>query len=405
MSSSPEIVSPKQSMSKLSKFLARSKDISPAENLGNRPELTSMRLPLAIAVLVAHNTPSWEFGDWTVLSLWFVLSGFLITSILIREWRTSGRLSLVRFYARRALRLLPALYFVVIALYIYAAFVYVSDSVQRINGDVIAAVFYFMDYRQALGYEPFLGYLGQCWTLAVEEQFYLIWAPLLAVALWWKGRKAAVAFAIVGTIACTVDRESLWFITHSARRLYYAFDSRGDALFIGCILGILFSWGYLSSLSPRAKKILAGIAFVAFVQFASVLMFISSTQSAPYIWAMSATEISAAIIIAHLVVNPNGIWSRLLRWKPIVHLGTITYGLYLWHWPIYIILNQTALPYLNIWELFALRVFVTLACAEISWYLIERHCLKLRTSRFAARVQGTDRPFDPTVTTYAKTSA
>ena len=350
-----------------------------AISLGNRPELTALRAPLALALLVFHQNTSIIVGAPTMMITWFVLSGFLITSILLRDHAINAKISIKKFYARRALRLLPALYMMIVAVYIYAAFVHVGDARQRINGDALASIFYYMDYRQAFGHEPFLGFFGHVWSLSVEEQFYAIWAPVMAIVLWKWSRKAALVLTIAGTLAVVANREYLWFSTRSVPRVYFAFDTRADAIFVGCILGFIFSWGVLSDMSVKQRKYLAVLAGVSTAFMAWVTVSMSLYSAAPYVWGQIVAEVGAALILAHVIASPNGWYAKTLRIRPLVHIGQITYAIYLFHWPIYVIINAAALPFLDSWGLFAVRVGVTLVFAEASWFLVERRMLKLRS--------------------------
>ena len=202
-------------------------------SLGNRPALTGIRFFLVMPVVIFHTNFETLPGSWATLSTFFILSGFLITSLLVNESRRTGSISLGKFYSRRAVRLLPPLFLTVALLGIYAAFVSVADASQRIWGDSAAAVFYYADFRQAFASNPLYGgFLTQCWSLAVEEQFYLIWAALLVVTLKFGHRKAAYALAIAGIVLCTGDR--IYTVLHApqwsiyvADRTYYPFNTRG----------------------------------------------------------------------------------------------------------------------------------------------------------------------------------
>ncbi len=211
--------------------------------LGNRPPLTGIRALALFTVLTYHSNFETLPGTWVALQVFFVLSGFLITAMLAGEGIRTGRVKLGSFYARRGVRLVPPLLLTVALLGIYAHFVNVSDASQRLWGDSLAAMFYYADYRQAFGHAPFFGYLAQTWSLSVEEQFYVIWSIAMVVAVAVHRRHLAYAFAIVGLLASTVDR--LYLIYHSHHfdnavfsRTYYAFDTRADALFLGCLLGL-----------------------------------------------------------------------------------------------------------------------------------------------------------------------
>ena len=231
----------------------------PRSAWGNRPPLTGIRALALSTVLVYHSNFKTLPGAWVALQIFFVLSGFLISHAVQRGYAPRqdqplavlreeggapgaaaaahrggpGHLRLVRPRGRR----LPA-------------------SV----GDSAAAMFYYADYRQAFGHAPFFGYLAQTWSLSVEEQFYIIWSILLVVTVAIHRRRLAYLLAIVGMAASIGDR--LWQVYSVAHfytpknvaftRVYYAFDTRADALFLGCLLGLLATDGYLQHWEPWA---------------------------------------------------------------------------------------------------------------------------------------------------------
>ena len=255
---------------------ARGEEIAPTGppttrtfSLGNRPALTGIRAVGVSLVLIFHSNFQTLPGSWVVLGVFFVLSGFLITSMLATENQRTGRISLSKFYSRRAVRLLPPLFLTIALLAIYASIVHVTDAAQRIWGDSAAAMFYYADYRQAFEHNPlYSGYLTQCWSLAVEEQFYLIWAALLLVALKFGRRRIAYAMACVGIIACTANRLHIVLDAHpwtiyTADRTYYAFDTRADALFVGCLLGLIATGGHLDGWKPMTRRALSAAALVS----------------------------------------------------------------------------------------------------------------------------------------------
>jgi peptidoglycan/LPS O-acetylase OafA/YrhL len=233
--------------------------------IGNRPALTGFRALLIGCILVYHSNFTTMPGAWAALGAFFVLSGFLITVMLATEHQKTGGIKLMRFYSRRSARLLPPLFMTVALLALYASFVRISNAADHVWADVAGAVFYYADYRSALGHGSPFGFLSQCWSLAVEEQFYLVWAMLLFAALKYGSRKLAYAIAIIGFALSMSDR--LWIVLHApvwntavAGRVYYAFDTRADALFVGCLLGLVATGSHLDGWKPWAKRILIGNA-------------------------------------------------------------------------------------------------------------------------------------------------
>jgi len=358
--------------------------------LGNRPPLTGFRAFALTTVLVYHsNFHTWP-GSWIAIQMFFVLSGFLITSMLAAEGDRNGRISLRAFYARRAARLLPPLALTIALILIYAAIVPVAQASTRIWGDSAAALFYFADYRQAFGHEPFFGFLAQTWSLSIEEQFYVIWSVLMVTSVALRKKALAYGFAAAGLVGSIADR--LWQ-TYSAphfndavfTRIYYAFDTRADALFLGCLLGLLATDGYLNDWGRRSRQLLGAAAVTAVAFLIWILYNAPLFQEVMVVWWIPLTTISSAIIIVHFVINSDKWGARIVGLGVFVFLGDLTYTLYLVHWPVYLAIQQDSLGGYWPTELVRLAIIFTIAIA--SWFVIEKPLLRWR-QRSAARAIG-----------------
>ncbi len=352
--------------------------------LGNRPALTGIRALGVSLVLIFHSNFRTLPGSWVALGIFFVLSGFLITSMLAIEHDRTNRISLSKFYTRRAVRLLPPLFLTVALLGIYAAIVPVWNAGNRIWGDSAAALFYFADYRSAFGHEPALGFLAQCWSLAVEEQFYLIWAALLVVALRYGSRKLAYALAITGIVICTANR--VWIVLHAqhwnsyvAGRAYYAFDTRGEALFLGCLLGLIATGGHFENWRPWAKQGLVWVAVASLAVMIWIILTVSlAPRSLPLVW-LPVSEIASAVFIVYFVVHPKGLGTRALSIPVLVFAGEMSYTIYLIHWPIYVAISPYTVRW-SFWVMEAARLAIIVPLALASWYLMERPLMRWRRS-------------------------
>lgn len=361
--------------------------------LGNRPALTGIRIFFLLPVVIFHTNFHTLPGSWATLDSFFVLSGFLITSLLAIEHQRTQGISLTKFYSRRAVRLLPPLILTVVLLGIYAAFVYVEDASQRIWGDSAAAIFYYADYRQAFESDPLYGgFLTQCWSLAVEEQFYLIWAVLLVVAVKFGHRrfgyrKIAYALAIAGIVACTANRMYIvlsaphWSI-YVADRTYYAFDTRGDALFLGCLLGLLATGNHLENWGPTARRAL----IVAAVASTAVMIWIFFnvglySRSLPLVW-IPVSEVASVFIVAFFIIHSNGIGSKVMGISALVLLGNMSYTIYLVHWPVFVALSPSTTHWSYL-QLDVVRIAIIMVIAVASWYLMEKPLTKWRRKEFS----------------------
>ncbi|HEV3132939.1 MAG TPA: acyltransferase [Acidimicrobiales bacterium] len=356
--------------------------------LGNRPPLTGIRALGIAAVLIYHSNFHTLPGSWAMLQVFFVLSGFLITAMLAGEGQRNGRISLKGFYSRRVVRLGPPLLLTVGLLAIYASLVHVADASQRVWGDSAAALFYYADYRQAFGHAPFFGYLAQTWSLSVEEQFYIIWSVLMVTAVALHRRRLAYVFAVVGIAISVSDR--LWLVYRAPHfnnalftRVYYAFDSRADAILLGCLLGLLANDGYLSRWKPWAIRMAAFAAMASTAFMAWVLFYAPLFTEALAVWWLPLTTLACASVLVYFVVSPEGIGSRIVGISFLVFVGDLSYTLYLVHFPVDLALepNGTSWPS---WVTQVVRLAIIFAIAIASWYLMERPLMRWR-QRSAAR--------------------
>jgi peptidoglycan/LPS O-acetylase OafA/YrhL len=372
--------------------------------LGNRPPLTGIRVPFMATVLIFHSNFQTLPGSWVSLAIFFVLSGFLITAMLAGEQQRTGGLSLKNFYSRRAIRLLPPLFIIVALLGVYSSIVHVHAAANDLWTNAAGAVFYFADYQAAFHHEPPIAYLSQCWSLAVEEQFYLVWAVLLFVALRYSTRRLAYGIAIVGVLASFADR--MYIVLHAphwdsivAGRVYYAFDTRADALFVGCLLGLVATGGHLNDWPLWAKRTLsllavAGIGSLIWVMFNVGL----SARSLP-MWWIPISEMATVLIITYFLIHPTSLSARLFGLPILVLLGNMTYSIYVFHWPVYVIISPYGLPVHGpFWELETVRLVVIMALAIASWFLVEKRLMAWRKKAFpSGEAKGTgDRAADPT---------
>ncbi len=342
--------------------------------LGYRPELDGLRALAVAAVMLFHANVSWARGGFLGVDVFFVLSGFLITRLLLDERELTGRIALLRFYLRRILRLYPALVVVCLAVALYAQFWLPHDQLVRTWHDIFATATYHMNWVQALHQQPPFGLLDHAWSLSIEEQFYLIWPLVLMGAHRLGGVKGVAAVAVIGAAASAVLR--VVFVHHGVPvyRIYYGLDTHADGLLLGCGLGALtVLWpGLVDALGGGLTRWLGPVALVAVVVAASRASF---TSQALYQWGYVLFVAGAALVIADLYAG--GLTSRLLRHQPLVAIGRISYGLYLWHWPVYLVLNGGRIHWAFV-PLTVLRLAVSGLCATTSFFLVEQPFLRLK---------------------------
>ena len=364
------------------------------------PALDGLRGLAMVAVLFYHLGFSWASGFYLSIDLFFVLSGFLITSLLLEEWALTDRLSLGGFYSRRARRLLPALF---LALCLIALYVVLDGrfgppgssaliDLSGLRGDALATLFYVANWHAIFAHESYFAQFGaesplkHTWTLAIEEQFYLVWPPLLLGLLvlcrkfgrnW---RRIGLAVAVVGVVASTAAM-SILFDPHNPNRAYYGTDTRSFDLFAGIAVGMLVA--ARPQPGPRGRRALhvagplAAVALGVFWALSAQPNTGGEARDWMYHGGFLICAALAALVIADARQVNRGVLGRALAFPPLVWLGMISYGLYLFHWPVIIFLStqRTGLSGL---QLTAARIGVTVALAAASFYLVEKPVRRAR---------------------------
>jgi peptidoglycan/LPS O-acetylase OafA/YrhL len=351
-------------------------DTEPHFRLGYRAELDGVRGLSILLVLGLHFTPRLLPGGYFGVEVFFVLSGFLITSLLLEEVAQRGSISLKDFYRRRALRLGPALAFYLLSLGAYAFFVLKSQNAREIYSGILLTLSYVSNWVIAFKPHYPAGILAITWSLAVEEQFYLLWPLLLVLLIHIKvGRRWIISILLLGLVALVLHRAWLWHQGASFRRLYYATDTRADGLILGCLLGCLVVW----RLIPKSRTLEIGMKVLAVVSSLLLGYYVFTIKSnSPILFSgvFLSASVAIAIVIAVLVVWPSALALMAFRFPPLLWIGRISYGLYLWHWPVrgLVFGNATEPSFRQI----MIAVAMSFAIAAFSFYLIERPFLRLK---------------------------
>jgi peptidoglycan/LPS O-acetylase OafA/YrhL len=359
--------------------------------------LDGVRALAIIPILFFHQGFSWLGGGFLGVDIFFVLSGFLITGLLLAEFRESSHIALKKFWARRARRLLPAVLLVLVVVALYAVFLAPPDSLNELRVNALSTLFYGNNWNQvSTGQGYFAALTGQnpllhTWSLSIEEQFYLVWPLIvLGVLKWRRSSRALLALAIVGSVGSAVAMGFIYDGGAGLSRAYYGTDTRAQALLIGAALAVLLSNPIRRAksrhslgqhaptaniirsfaLTPFRRGILvvsggAGLAFLGWMMSA-----VTGLTPWPYYGGFYLVALATAVLIASVVLLPTSPWGRALSWTPLRFVGMISYGLYLWHWPVYVILDNARTGLVG-WPLFGMRVAVSFAVAVISYYLVE----------------------------------
>src|ERR1051326_5726554 len=281
--------------------------------LGYRPALDGLRGIAILAVLAFHTH---HIFGWSILKggnvgvdIFFVLSGFLITALLIEEWQGSGEISLKGFYWRRVLRLVPALLVLLAILYLFAdVFLPVSEAGDT-RRSIPVAFFYASDFGLAF-FQLRLGALQHTWSLAIEEHFYLVWPLFLVAALkFGSSRKRLVVITLSMAAASAVHRAVLHQLGAPSVRTYYGIDTRADALLIGCAAGMCVCWGFLRAQSVRPLVIPAGVLIV------TLMVATSYASSFMHLGGFALLATAAAAIIVWVMLAPSSYLRGFLEYE------------------------------------------------------------------------------------------
>jgi len=353
------------------------------------PALDGLRALAVTAVLLFHGGVAAVSGGFLGVDAFFVLSGFLITSLLLAERSAAGRIDLPAFWARRARRLLPALLLVVVTVVLVSRWALPPEELPAVRMDAVAAIAYFANWRmmnRGGGYftetaapSP----LQHTWSLGIEEQFYLLWPVLLVMLLLatrrlWRG--ALVAVCGLGTAASALA--AAWsFDPAGVDRAYYGTDTRAAALLIGAALAAVTAGADARPATRRGLGVLAlaGAAVTAW-------LWATADGTDPWLYAggLVVAALAVAAVIAHAVLSPRSPTARILAVAPLVWLGRISYGVYLWHWPLFQWLDADRTG-LTGPALLGARWAATLAVASASYVLVEKPLRHARWIRRPAR--------------------
>ncbi len=330
-----------------------------------------------MAVLFYHANTPWALGGFLGVETFFVLSGFLITSLLLAEWRSTNGIDLKQFWLRRARRLLPAVWLLLLALPAVAV-LFAPDALLRLQEDIPAALLYITNwvyilrevpYFEAFGRPPLLQHL---WSLAVEEQFYLLW-PLILLALLRisKGNRSGLFFATFVMIALS----TLWMATLYSPdvdplRVYYGTDTRAAGFIVGALLAMV--WCPPQTSQTRGSGLHETFGWIGLLALMLLYNRLNEFQPLLYRGGILITALASAMLIVG-ASSPNTLISRILETRTLRWIGSRSYSIYLWHWPVFMLTRpgfdvQLQLP--TLWIRIG-QVVLTFLLAEFSYRWVE----------------------------------
>lgn len=344
------------------------------------PGLDGVRALAVLAVLAFHESLPWIPGGFLGVDVFFVLSGYLITDLLVARYRRDGRIGLGGFYQRRARRLLPALALMLVTV---TAAVGVLEPAQRsaLRPALVGAVTYTSNWWQAFAHQSYFMLYGpppafeHLWSLAVEEQFYLIWPLLLGAILVLVRRPAArAAFAWAGALGSALAMLAIYAPGSDPSLVYYGTDTHSSALMIGAALAITWPLAQVAATAGRMRHALdiAGAAGLAILAWAAWHLSGSDPVLYPYGLVLAALAAGGLILAA---ATPGRV-GRLLSAKPLRWLGIRSYGIYLWHWPVIAITAGVAPRAATSTQARLIEAFLPVALAAASWHWLEEPILR-----------------------------
>ncbi len=372
-----------------------------ASSISYLPGLDGLRALAVIAVLLYHAGLAWIPGGFLGVEVFFVISGYLITALLLAEWRRRGSIDLKAFWIRRARRLLPALYVLLVATLAFAV-VFLPGEVARLRNEAFAAFGYVTNWYLIFNQESYFEAAGRpsllrhLWSLAVEEQFYLVWPALLAGGVMVARRRVALASVLGGVVASAALMAFLYNPDLDPSRLYYGTDTRASGLLVGVALAFVWvpeelklspadapedrrhgvrmarrrgqlrhRWGWAI---PRLLDA-AGLASLSVL----VLFFLRLNEFQAFLYqgGLLLVGLTTALAIA-VAVHPRArLGTRILEWRPLRWVGVRSYSIYLWHWPVFMVTRPQLDVPLDGLPLLALRLATTVLLADLSYRFVE----------------------------------
>ncbi len=347
------------------------KPVANAPHIAYRPGLDGLRALAVAAVFLYHARIDWLPGGFLGVDLFFVLSGYLITSLLLVEWEARNRIDLRRFWLRRARRLLPALVVVVLASLALAA-IFARQDLAHTRSDAVSSLLYYTNWHEITANHSYFNLMGNpsllqhTWSLAIEEQFYIVWPLLLVPCLVLVGRKRLPMLVIAGIAASVALMWILYNPNADPSRVYYGTDTRAFLLLMGILLALVWPWIQRLRQAVPLLELLGVSALVG-----TVLLFLRMHEFNPTLFRGGdlAAAFCFAVLVAAVAHPKTGIGEALgvapLRW-----VGERSYGIYLWHWPIIVLIaGVNARPSVGI---VVAEAALVLAIAALSYKYVEQ---------------------------------
>ena len=345
------------------------------------PALDGLRSFAVLAVIFYHMGFNWAIGGLLGVTMFFVLSGYLITGLLIVEFRNDGRIDLPAFWMRRVRRLVPAIVTVIIVVALLCT-LFNHVLLTKMRPDIIPSLFFFSNWWQIFHNVSYFEAIGSpsplqhFWSLAIEEQFYLIWPPLLYLLFRIGVDEAPIRRGVLVLAAASVLAMAIMYDPAAdPSRVYYGTDTRAFSLLIGAWLAFMWPAGALTeesggSLTAQGRIIFDGVGAIALIGVLAMCAFVSGYSPFLYRGGILLCSLLTAVVIA-VIAHPVSLLGKFMALPPFVWIGKRSYGMYLWHYPILLLMtdpNSTTAPH-PAW--LALELAIIVVVSALSYTFIE----------------------------------
>ncbi|HBJ9576001.1 TPA: acetyltransferase [Staphylococcus pseudintermedius] len=341
------------------------------------PGLDGVRAVAVIAIIIYHLNPQWLSGGFLGVDTFFVISGYLITSLLLTEYHNTGKIELMSFWLRRVKRLIPTVLFLVMGV-IVLSLIFMPTEIQKVRADSIAAIFYVsnwwyimqnVDYFEQFAVQP----LKHLWSLAIEEQFYLVFPiVLLSLLSFIRRLKSIRIIFLILLVISMIAMMVLYVPNENVARVYFGTDTRIQTLLMGVLLALVWPPFQLKAKVNRQMRTMIDTAGVVGLAILFICFkFVSETNSILYYGGFFLISTVTLLVIASSV-HPSGYFAKFLGNKVFTFIGSRSYSLYLWHYPIIVLIHhqfvQGQIPPL----VYVVEILLMVLMAEFSYKFIEQ---------------------------------
>ncbi len=340
------------------------------------PGLDGIRAIAVLSVIVFHLNFGWASGGLLGVQVFFVLSGYLITDLLVAEYRRHRGIALAQFWIRRARRLLPAL-FVVLFVTVGWATLFDRSQLAALRSDLPSGIFYFSNWWFIFHHISYFARfgppspLGHLWSLSIEEQFYLLWPLVILAAMkYLHNRRAMITLTLAAAAASAIEMGILFVPDGDPTRVYDGTDTRAFALLIGAALAMALPRNQtFAPVSVNARRLLDAVGGLSLLGIFLMFWLTSQYDSFLYEGGMLLLALLTAMLIA-VTIHPGSHLETILGWEPLRWVGERSYGIYLWHYPVIVLTTPlNAAP--SVMRA-SLQIAATLVLAALSWRFIEQ---------------------------------